>query len=63
MTLNDFVNEMVRQISRYSDEQLLGAAVFVTIDGRHFEIKSVKIKTEPESGMTVAMVDVGGERA
>ena len=62
MTLQNFVNELVRQTNHLSDETLLGAPIFVRTEQGDFEVSDVSVRKEPVSGMTVAVVHAGSER-
>ena len=61
MTLNEFVNMMVHEVSRFSDEKLLGAPIFIRMpEGPDLEVADVDVKTE--DGITIAYIDVGEPR-
>ena len=61
MTLNEFVNMMLRGVGRVSDEKLIGAPIFIRMpEGPDLEVADVDVRTE--DGITIAYIDVGGPR-
>ena len=61
MHLSEFVNVLLKEVSRFSDEKLLGTPIFIRMpDGPDLTVADVDVKTE--NGVTVAYIDVGEAR-
>lgn len=63
MTLNDFVNMLLKEVGRFSDERLLAAPIFIRTEHEEFEVADIDVRMDPVLGCAVAYIDMGGKRS